>query len=64
MLFERGQRQIWLVWAYFGLFFRPEGGPYNRECMVWSTPTPIRKVDMIQTFPGRFEARMTPNYAI
>ena len=29
MLYERGQRQIWLVWAYLGSFFRPEGVPYG-----------------------------------
>ena len=23
MLFERGQRQIWLVWLYLGSFFGP-----------------------------------------
>ena len=40
-------RQIWLVWAYLGLFFGPEGGPYGHECVVWSTWTPTRKVDMI-----------------
>jgi hypothetical protein len=27
MQFERGQKQIWLVWAYSGSFYRPEGGP-------------------------------------
>ena len=26
-LFEHGQRKIWLVWAYFGLFFGAWGGP-------------------------------------
>ena len=60
LLFERGQRQIWLVWAYLGSFFGPEGGPYGHECVVWSTRTPTRKVDMIKTLPRRFQARMTP----
>ena len=118
MLYERGQRQIWLVWAYLGSFFGPEGGPYGHKCVqfwkfilyfinwvvaqlsssntlgvmieklnfpqktthhpffgleggsyghkcvVWSTWTPTRKVEMIQTFPDKFEARMTPCYAI
>ena len=64
MLIERGQRQIWLVWAYLGLFFGSEGGPYGHKYVVWSSCTPTRKVDMIYTFPGRFEARMTPYYAI
>ena len=64
MLYERGQRQIWLVWAYLGSFFGPEGGPYGHECVVWSTWTRTRKVDMITTFPGRFEARMFSYYAI
>ena len=59
MLFESGQRQIWLVWAIFG----SEGGPYGPKFVVWSTQTPTRKVDMIKTFPGRFEARMTSYYA-
>ena len=27
MLFERGQRQIWLVWAYLPSFFGPGGPP-------------------------------------
>ena len=27
MLIELEQRQIWLVWAYLGSFFGPEGGP-------------------------------------
>ena len=47
MLFRRGQRQIWLVLAYLGLFFRPEGGPYGHKCVVWSTRTTNRKADMI-----------------
>ena len=64
MLFERGQREIWLVWAYLGSFFGPEGSAYGHKCGVWSTGTLTRKVDIIQTFPGRFEARMTPWYAI
>ena len=64
MLLERGQRQIWLVWAYLGSFFGLEGGPYGHQCVVWCTWTLTRKVDMIQTFPGRFEARMTSYYAI
>ena len=64
MLFECGRREIWLVWDYLGSFFGPEGGPYSHECVVRSTRTPTKKVDMIQTFPGTFEARMTPYYAI
>ena len=64
LLIERGRRQIWLFWAYLGSFFGPEGGPYGHECMVWSTWTWTRKVDMIPTFPGRFEARMFSYYAI
>ena len=45
-------------------FFGPEGSSYGHKRVVWSTWTPTRKVDMIQTFPDRFEARMTPCYAI
>ena len=37
MLFEHGQRQIWLVWAYLGSFFGPEKGPYGLKGVVWST---------------------------
>ena len=37
MPFERGQRQIWLVWAYLGSFFGPVGGSYRHESEVWST---------------------------
>ena len=40
-------RQIWLVWAYLGSFFGPEGGPYGHECVVWSIWTATRKVDMV-----------------
>ena len=40
-------RQIWLVWAYLGSFFGPEGGPYGHECVVWSTWTLTKKVDVI-----------------
>ena len=47
MLLERGQRQIWVVWAYLGSFFGPEGGPYGLECVERSTQIPTRKVDMV-----------------
>ena len=40
-------RQSWLVWAYLGSFYGPEGGPYGHQCVVWSTWTLIRKVDVI-----------------
>ena len=42
MLFECGQMQIWLVWAYLGLVFWPEGSPYVLKCVVRSTQTPTR----------------------
>ena len=25
--------KIWLVWAYLGSFFGPEGGPYGHKCV-------------------------------
>ena len=43
ILFECGQRQIWLVWAYLGSFFGREGGPYGHKCVVWSTWTLTRR---------------------
>ena len=32
MLFERGQRQIWLVWAYLASFFGPGGALWPQMC--------------------------------
>ena len=59
MLFEREPRQIWLVWAYLGSFFGPDDGPHGHKFVVRSTWTLTRKVNMIQTFHGRFEAYLS-----
>ena len=53
-LFEHGQRQICLVWAYLRSFFGHERGPYGPECVVWSTQTPTRMVAWFRHSLGDF----------